>query len=150
MYQRTHLGLLLVEAVKPRRYRLAPFDLLRPRLYAVGVVAQDEVRGVVLLSLNQSPTENEDGNSGGLAEVIEDPNTDSAIDTIETQQMSDVLISDISKLSEQETIVLSLYYYEEMTLKEIGHTLDISESRVSQIHTKAVGRLRGRMTHHAA
>lgn len=110
----------------------------------------DEVRGVVLLSLNQTPSENEEGNSGGLAEVIEDPNSDSAMDAIEMSQLSDVLVRDISRLSEQEKLVLALYYYEEMTLKEIGQTLDISESRVSQIHTKAVGRLRTRMTHHAA
>lgn len=110
----------------------------------------DEVRGVVLLSLNQSPTDSEEGNSGGLAEVIEDPNSESALDHIEMQQISDVLVKDISKLSEQEKLVLSLYYYEEMTLKEIGQTLDISESRVSQIHTKAVGRLRNRIVHRAA
>ena len=41
--------------------------------------------------------------------------------------------------------MVALYYYEEMTLKEIGETLNISESRVSQIHTKAILRLRGRM-----
>jgi RNA polymerase sigma factor for flagellar operon FliA len=105
-----------------------------------------EVRGVVLLSLNQSTTDAEEGgNSGGLAEVIEDPNTEDALEEIESSQMSDVLVDVISDLTEQEKLVLALYYYEEMTLKEIGQTLDISESRVSQIHTKAIGRLRNRM-----
>jgi len=106
----------------------------------------DEVRGVVLLSLNQSASDTEDGgNSGGLSEVIEDPNTIDALELIENEQMSDVLVDVISNLSEQEKLVLSLYYYEEMTLKEIGQTLDISESRVSQIHTKAVARIRHRV-----
>ena len=45
-------------------------------------------------------------------------------------------------LSEQERLVVSLYYYEELTLKEIGQIMLISESRVSQIHTKAVSRMK--------
>lgn len=105
----------------------------------------DEVRGVVMLSLNQPAGDSEEGNSGGLAEVIEDPESDSALEKIERSQMSEVLLDVISQLSEQEKLVLALYYYEEMTLKEIGQTLDISESRVSQIHTKAIGRLQHRM-----
>jgi RNA polymerase sigma factor FliA len=105
----------------------------------------EEVRGVVLLSLNQPPGESEEGHSGGLAEVIEDPNTEDALTEIERQQMSGILVDIISDLTEQEKLVLALYYYEEMTLKEIGQTLGISESRVSQIHTKAIGRLRGRV-----
>jgi len=105
----------------------------------------DEVRGIVLLSLNQPAGDNDEGNSGGLAEVIEDPSSTSALDELETTQMSDVLLEVISLLTEQEKLVLALYYYEEMTLKEIGMTLDISESRVSQIHTKAIGRLKPRM-----
>lgn len=105
----------------------------------------DEVRGVVLLSLNQSGGETEEGNSGGLAEVIEDPTAQDALDEVERMQLSDLLVDVISDLSEQEKLVLALYYYEEMNLKEIGHTLDISESRVSQIHTKAISRLRNRV-----
>ncbi len=105
----------------------------------------EEVRGVVLLSLNQSSSETDDGHSGGLAEVIEDPHSEDALDEIEKHQLSDVLVDVISDLSEQEKLVLALYYYEEMTLKEIGQTLGISESRVSQIHTKAISRLKGRM-----
>ena len=105
----------------------------------------DEVRGVVLLSLNQSGAETEEGNSGGLAEVIEDPNAADALDEIEQLQLSDLLVDVISDLTEQEKLVLALYYYEEMNLKEIGQTLDISESRVSQIHTKAISRLRTRV-----
>ena len=106
----------------------------------------EEVRGVVLLSLNQPAGDGEEGHSGGLAEVIEDPNTEDALTEIEREQMSNLLVDVISDLTEQEKLVLALYYYEEMTLKEIGQTLDISESRVSQIHTKAVVRLRSRLS----
>jgi RNA polymerase sigma factor for flagellar operon FliA len=105
----------------------------------------EEVRGVVLLSLNQTGNETEEGHSGGLAEVIEDPNSENALEEIERAEMSEVLVDFISDLSEQEKLVLALYYYEEMTLKEIGQTLGISESRVSQIHTKAISRLRNRV-----
>ena len=51
----------------------------------------------------------------------------------------------IMNLPSKEKTVVALYYYEEMTLKEIGRTLGVSESRVSQIHTKAMLRLRGRL-----
>ena len=95
--------------------------------------------------MNQSGNETEEGHSGGLAEVIEDPNSENALEEIERRQMSEVLVDFISDLSEQEKLVLALYYYEEMTLKEIGQTLGISESRVSQIHTKGIARLRSRV-----
>ena len=51
----------------------------------------------------------------------------------------------ISELPEQERRVLTLYYFEELMLKEIGKILGVSESRISQIHTKALLRLRGKL-----
>jgi predicted DNA-binding protein YlxM (UPF0122 family) len=56
-----------------------------------------------------------------------------------------VLAKAIINLPEKERTVLALYYYEDMTLKEIGRTLGVSESRISQIHTKAMLRLKGRL-----
>lgn len=105
----------------------------------------DEVRGVVLLSLNQPASENEETGAGGLAELIEDSRAVNALDKIEKDEMKDVLLDVFNQLTEPEKLVLALYYYEEMTLKEIGETLDISESRASQIHTKAIGRVRRRL-----
>jgi RNA polymerase sigma factor for flagellar operon FliA len=55
------------------------------------------------------------------------------------------LINSIQRLPERERIVIGLYYYEGLTLKEIGEVLGVTESRVSQLHTKAVLRLRGRI-----
>ena len=55
------------------------------------------------------------------------------------------MVDGVENLPERERLVLSLYYYEELTMKEIAQVLDITESRVSQIHTKAVLRLRGRL-----
>ena len=48
-------------------------------------------------------------------------------------------------LTEKERMVIELYYYEELTLKEISRVLEVSESRVSQLHTKALNKMRGKM-----
>lgn len=64
---------------------------------------------------------------------------------VEIEEMRDMLAGAIMNLPDKERTVVALYYYEEMTLKEIGRTLGVSESRVSQIHTKAMLRLRGRL-----
>jgi len=56
------------------------------------------------------------------------------------------LAAAIEQLSEREQLVLALYYHEDLTLKEIGHVLQVSESRVSQIHTKAIMTLRSKLS----
>jgi RNA polymerase sigma factor for flagellar operon FliA len=56
-----------------------------------------------------------------------------------------ILTSAMNRLADREKIVLSLYYYEGLTLAEIGEILGVTESRVCQIHTKAVLQLRSRM-----
>jgi len=102
----------------------------------------DQVRGAVLLSLDEvrSP---EDGDSLGLADVIEDPSTPDVLAKIEEEETRQVLLETLNQLPEQERLVVALYYYEHMTLREIGLTLGISESRVSQVHSRAVQRLKG-------
>jgi RNA polymerase sigma factor for flagellar operon FliA len=64
---------------------------------------------------------------------------------IEMEEMKSILAKAIMNLPDKERTVVALYYYEDMTLKEIGRTLGVSESRVSQIHTKAMLRLKGRL-----
>ena len=59
--------------------------------------------------------------------------------------MKQILAGAINRLGDREKIVLTLYYYEGLTLAEIGEVLGVTESRVCQIHTKAVLQLRGRM-----
>jgi RNA polymerase sigma factor for flagellar operon FliA len=105
----------------------------------------EEVRGTVILSLDQSVPVDEDHDLSGLADMIEDDDAPDALHLIEEEENKGLLLQAINNLSEQERLVVALYYYEEMTLKEIGETLHISESRVSQIHTKAITRLRTRM-----
>jgi RNA polymerase sigma factor for flagellar operon FliA len=63
----------------------------------------------------------------------------------QTNELTRLLIAAIEDLPEKERLVLSLYYYEEFTMKEIGALLGVNESRVSQLHTKAMLRLRGKL-----
>lgn len=65
---------------------------------------------------------------------------------VEEQELRDVMKSEIKKLPDREKLVLSLYYDEGLTLSEIGQVLGVTESRVSQIHTKSVLHLRSRMS----
>ncbi len=105
----------------------------------------EEVRGTVLLSLDQSLQVDDEHDLAGLADMIEDKTVEDVLGRIEEEESRHVLLDLVNGLSEQERLVVALYYYEEMTLKEIGEALQISESRVSQIHTKAILRLKGRL-----
>ncbi len=104
----------------------------------------DQVRGAVLLSLDETRSP-EDGDSLGLAEIIEDPNAPDVLARLEEEETRIVLLDTLNRLPEQERIVVALYYYEHMTLREIGVTLGISESRVSQVHSRAMLRLKSRV-----
>jgi RNA polymerase sigma factor for flagellar operon FliA len=104
----------------------------------------DHVRGAVLVSLDETRTS--DGEEQGtLADHLADPSTVDLEARLEDEQTRRLLMRTIDLLPEQERLVVALYYYEHLTLKEIGRTLGISESRVSQVHTRAMGRLKLRM-----
>lgn len=64
---------------------------------------------------------------------------------VEKEELKKVLSESLELLTEKEKKVILLYYYDEMTLKEISGILEVSESRVSQLHTKALGKMRGSM-----
>jgi RNA polymerase sigma factor FliA len=104
----------------------------------------DRIRGSVLLSLDET-RENEEGDALGLAEILEDPTAPDALAGLEEEETKDLLRATLNRLPEQERLGGALYYYEQMTLREIGEAMGISESRVSQVHTRAVERLRGRV-----
>lgn len=80
-----------------------------------------------------------------LQEGIPDPQATDPARSLELQEVKKNLAEAIARLPEKEKLVITLYYYERLTLKEIGKVLDVSESRVSQLHTKAVLRLRGQL-----
>ena len=104
----------------------------------------DEVSVTSLLSLDESFT-NSKGDSASLADFLQDREYRDIHDAMEREELKTVTIQALKELPEQEKLVMALYYYEEMTLKEIGTVMDISESRVSQIHTKAIMHLKFRV-----
>lgn len=75
----------------------------------------------------------------------EDKHSDTPESVVENKEMGEILTDTISALPEKEKKVVSLYYYNELTYKEIGKLLNISESRVSQLHTKAIIRLKNKL-----
>ena len=105
---------------------------------------QKEINSTSLLSLDG--TIRDDNDSGTcMYDVVENPLADNPLNNIEKREFKKVLIDIIDHLPEQEKLVISLYYYEELTLREIGQVMDITESRVSQIHTKAIANLKHKM-----
>lgn len=80
--------------------------------------------------------------------TIRDDAAEDPVAVFESAEVKDILAQAIERLPEREMTVIALYYYEGLTLKEIGQVLGVTESRVSQLHTKAVLRLRARL--HAA
>jgi RNA polymerase sigma factor FliA len=85
------------------------------------------------------------GDQVSLMDTIEDPNAPNPAHVIDVGDLKDRIADAISRLPEREKLVIALYYYENLTLREIGEVLGVTESRISQLHTKAVLRLRSRM-----
>lgn len=104
----------------------------------------DETKKSLLLSLDEIFYDDEEGSS--RFDFIEDQKSDNPQLKIEEAEAKQILADAISKLSDRERMVITLYYYEELTSKEIGKILGVSDSRVSQLHTKAILRLRGRLS----
>ena len=87
-----------------------------------------------------------EGDQVSLLDTIEDTDAPSPAEALDATDVRETLADAISRLPEREKLVITLYYYEELTLREIGEVLSVTESRVSQLHTKAVLRLRSRLS----
>ena len=74
--------------------------------------------------------------------IVEDKNSPSPHDSYEDKEKVEILAECIEKLKEKDRTILNLYYYEGLTLKEIGKVLEVSESRVCQLHSRAIKNLR--------
>ncbi len=83
----------------------------------------------------------DDGPSEGLSQMLTDPRSEDPTGSVEWQEMKALLVDAIQDLPEPDRSVITLYYGEELFLKEIGDILGVTESRVSQIHTCALYRL---------
>jgi len=124
-----------VEVAKELGMTHAEFTQTLSQISLVGVVALDEI----LVGTG----ERSEGSSS-LGDTITD-RTDDPVLAYEIEEMKHLLAGAINKMPERERLVLTLYYYEGLTLSEIGEVLGVTESRVCQIHTKAILQLRSRM-----
>src|ERR1700678_2871353 len=113
-------------------------DELNESLLAIShssIVALDE-----LWSVSDSS-----GDQVSLMDTIEDPGAPDPARALDVGDLKDRIAESIAKLPEREKLVIALYYYENLTLREIGEVLGVTESRISQLHTKAVLRLRSKL-----
>jgi len=104
---------------------------------------QQKVRGTSVLSLEEH-LPNERGNDIPLLDTLKGDDGDLGSD-VEQREIREALVAAVESLSKQERIVIKLYYFEGQTLKEIKQVLEVSESRVSQIHAQAVIHLRQKL-----
>ena len=102
-----------------------------------------EVAPLTVLSLDEQESITGDGHT--LAETVADPQAVDALEALDDRERRSILREAIAGLPETERLVVSLYHYEELNFKEIGKVMGITESRVCQIHSKAMLKLRARM-----
>jgi RNA polymerase sigma factor for flagellar operon FliA len=115
---------------------IAEFQEVLTQISLVSVMALDEVvRGG-----------EERGEPRSLLDTLADAASGDPTAELEGQEMRGILAAAINSLSEREKVVITLYYFEGLTLSEIGEILGVTESRVCQIHTKAVSGLRVSMS----
>jgi len=102
----------------------------------VNVVALDELLGAG----------GDKGDKLSLVDTLEDHRAEDPVAAFESEETKYLLAKAINQLPEREKIVVTLYYYEGLTLAEIGQVLGVTESRICQMHTKAVLQLRGKLS----
>jgi RNA polymerase sigma factor for flagellar operon FliA len=105
-----------------------------------------KISGTSMLSLNDVWYSGEEDDKISIGESIESPTSMNPDIIVEKDEIKRVIMRTIQELPDKEKKVLVLYYYEDLTLKEIGHVLGVTESRISQLHTKAIMRLRAKLT----
>ncbi|MFZ5448686.1 MAG: FliA/WhiG family RNA polymerase sigma factor [Thermodesulfobacteriota bacterium] len=116
---------------------LAEFHQLLDETKVVSVVALEEGR------------KNPSGHSGyhehELLEIIKDDNARDSLLSVHFAELQEIMVQAIETLPDKEKLLISLYYYEELTMKEIGQIMGYTESRISQLHTQAMYRLKHKL-----
>ena len=115
----------------------------------------DEFRDSLLAIANSSisaldelwTSSDSSGDSISLLDTLRDPSAVDPEHVVDQNELRDRIADAVDRLPEREKLVIALYYYENLTLREIGEVLRVSESRVSQLHTKAVIGLRANLSH---
>lgn len=104
-----------------------------------------EASGISLISIDELHQEGDENSERNLLEFLSNPEELDPAELLNLDQVYKIVAEAIEVLPEKERLVVSLYYNDELTMKEIGAILEITESRVSQIHTKAILRLRSKL-----
>jgi len=101
-----------------------------------------KISGTSMLSINEVWYSGDENDKVSIGDSIESPASLNPEVIAERDEIRRVIVEAINELPDKEKKILVLYYFEDLTLKEIGQVLDVTESRVSQLHTKAIMRLR--------
>jgi RNA polymerase sigma factor for flagellar operon FliA len=104
-----------------------------------------EISRSSIAALDELWTASDSGDQIALIDTIEDTSGPDPQGSLAQTELKEALGEAIARLPEREKLVVTLYYYEELTLREIGEVLGVTESRVSQLHTKAILRLKARL-----
>jgi len=120
-------------------------DLLKVEVRELeGVLAQAQM--LTLTSFDETTVDGEGDSSGTPLNLLIDTDAQEAYQAVEKEEQKQILAVAVEKLPDKEKLVVALYYQEELTLKEIAAVLKLSESRISQLHSQAILRLRGRLS----
>ena len=98
-----------------------------------------------ILSLDR-PVEHNASTPQSLYEIVEDERNEFPLDKIENNELKLQLVRAIQNLPEKLRLAITLYYFEKLTFKEIGQILSVSESRISQIHSETIKRLKNQLS----
>ncbi|MGI8407238.1 MAG: RNA polymerase sigma factor WhiG [Actinomycetota bacterium] len=123
------------EIAEEMEITLDELNAIYTQLSTVSLVALDELMSI----------DGERGDSLSLVDTLEDTKTVSPTDAFESEEMKGILTEAINRLPEREKVVVTLYYFEGLTLAQIGEVLGVTESRICKMHTKAVLGLKGRI-----
>jgi RNA polymerase sigma factor for flagellar operon FliA len=104
-----------------------------------------EISRTSIAALDELWTVSAGGDQIALIDTIEDESIPDPQQALGATELREAIGEAIARLPEREKLVVTLYYYEELTLREIGEVLGVTESRVSQLHTKAILRLKARL-----
>ncbi len=104
-----------------------------------------EIHGAYVLSLDAAMLSRSQADETTLADITSDSNASPADESLAKREMEDCLVKLIADLSDIERHVITLYYYDELTLKEIGEALELSESRICQIHRAVIKKLKNQV-----
>jgi RNA polymerase sigma factor for flagellar operon FliA len=105
-----------------------------------------KISGTSIISLNDLWYSGDENDKVSIGDSIESPSSLNPDVMVVNEEIRRVIVEAINELPDKEKKILVLYYYEDLTLKDIGRVLEVTESRVSQLHTKAILHLRSKLT----